>query len=133
MGKNTLKQRAMRLLKYLFFKYYQFQVKVGNEDIAPFSAILILSVILGIIYADILLFCFRFIPFFNNKSFISWYSFLLLYVITFIVLYFFIIHKKKYKTILITYSSNMEKGKNSLGVILFTFIPIILFYIELLI
>ena len=28
----------MKFLNYLFFKYYHFQVKVGNEDIAPYSA-----------------------------------------------------------------------------------------------
>ena len=85
----------MRLLKYLFFKYYYFQVRVGNEDIAPYSAILFISFIMEFVYADILCFCFFFIPCFQNKSMPSVYSFVLLYLICCIFLIFLIIYKKK--------------------------------------
>lgn len=116
----------MRLLKYLFFKYYHFQVKVGNEDIAPYSAIMFLCFILEFIYADIVCFCYFFIPQLN-KSLPSVYSFILLYLIGFVVLFFLLIHKKKYEMILLSYEEEWNNRKNA-GVILFTFVPIVLFF-----
>ena len=44
----------MRFLEYLFFKYYYFQVKVGNAIIAEYTAIILISMIIEFIYLDIL-------------------------------------------------------------------------------
>lgn len=84
----------MRFLEYLFFKFYSFQVKVGNEDIAPFSSILIISVVFGFIYHDIVLFCYRFIPFFSDKPLPPRYVFLLVFLIVFIIMYPLVFNKK---------------------------------------
>lgn len=119
-----------RLLEYLFFKFYSFQVKVGNEDIAPFSSILIISVVFGFIYHDIVLFCYRFIPFFSNDPLPPWYVFLIVYMIVFIVMYFVVLNKNKYRSILITHEEEW-KGKKNLGVILFVVVPIVLLYLGL--
>lgn len=129
-GDKFHKNIIMRFLEYLFFKYYNFQVRVGNEDIAPFSAILIMCVIFEFVYTDIILFCYRFIPCFSRRSFPPWYGFLVVYMIVFIVMFRFILYKKKYKSILVAHEYEWKKKKN-LGIILFTVIPIIVFYIEL--
>lgn len=120
----------MRFLEYLFFKFYSFQVKVGNEDIAPFSSVLIISVVFGFIYHDIVLFCYRFIPFFSDKPLPPWYVFLLVFLIVFIIMYPLVFNKKKYVSILIAHEKEW-KGKNNLGVILFVVVPFVLLYIGL--
>lgn len=120
----------MKIIEYLFFKYYHFQVKVGNDNIAPFSANLIICVIFELIYEDILLFCLRFIPYFSNSPLPPWYCSLLVYVFVFICLYFFTIYKSKYKTILTSYEKEWKNKKN-LGAVLFAVIPIIIFFVEL--
>lgn len=120
----------MRFLEYLFFKFYSFQVKVGNEDIAPFSSILIISVVFGFIYHDIVLFCYRFIPFFSDKPLPPWYVFLLVFLIVFIIMYPLVFNKKKYVSILISHEKEW-KGKKNLGVILFVVVPFVLLYIGL--
>ena len=40
----------MRWLEFLYYKYYKFQVKVGNSDIAPFSAMLIIAATIIILF-----------------------------------------------------------------------------------
>lgn len=120
----------MRFLEYLFFKFYKFQVKVGNEDIASFSSVLIICVIFGLIYHDIMLFSYRFIPFFSNKPLPPWYVFLIVFLIVFIVMYLMVLNKKKYKSILIAHEEEW-KGKKNSGVILLVVVPIVLFYLGL--
>lgn len=120
----------MKIIEYLFFKYYYFQIKVGNEDIAPLSTILFISMIIEIIYADFICFCFFYLPCFINLQFPSIYSFILIYIVCFLVLYFLVIYKKKYKGILINHKEEW-KGKKQLGAILFVIIPYVIFFIEL--
>lgn len=43
----------MNFIKFLYYKYYKFQVRVGNEDIAPFSAVLIIAFTLMLYYFDL--------------------------------------------------------------------------------
>ncbi len=58
----------MRFLEYLFFKYYYFQVKVGNAIIAEYTAIILISMIIEFIYLDILSTYFFFFPSSKNYS-----------------------------------------------------------------
>jgi hypothetical protein len=36
-----------KLFEYLFYKYYFFQVKVGNQDVAKYTSIIIIAFILN--------------------------------------------------------------------------------------
>lgn len=129
-GDKFHKKIIMRFLEYLFFKYYYFQVKVGNEDIAPISSILFISFIIEFVYADILCFCFYYIPYFKNLSMPSVISFILVYIFCFLILFYLIIYKNKYKAILIDHEAEW-KGSKNLGAILFAVIPFIVFFIEM--
>ena len=120
----------MRFLEYLFFKYYYFQVKVGDENIAEYSAILCICVIIESLYADALGFYFFFIPSSKNFSVPSIYSVITLFVLSFVILYFLLVHKNKYEFILEKNKVRL-KGKKNLGAVLFFVIPIVLFFVEL--
>ena len=121
---------VMRLLEYLFFKYYYFQVKVGDENIAEYSALLCISVIIESLYADVLGFYFFFIPSSRNYSVPSIYSVITLFVLSFVILYLLLVHKNKYEFILEKNKVRL-KGKKNLGAILFFVVPIVLFFVEL--
>jgi hypothetical protein len=43
----------MKILELLYYRYYKFQVKVGNRDVAPFSALLIIGLTLMLFYFSI--------------------------------------------------------------------------------
>ena len=120
----------MRIIEYLFFKYYNFQVKVGNEDIAPITAILFISFIMVILYADILCVCLFYLSCFKNALMPSVYSFILVYVISFFILFFYLVYKKKYKLILTRHEKEWKDRKN-IGAILFATLPIVAFFIEM--
>lgn len=120
----------MKFLEYLFFKYYYFQVKVGDKDIAEYSALLFICFIIELIYGNILAFYFFFIPSSKHHSLPSVYWLVILFVLCFIILYFLLIHKHKYEKIL---EKNEErwKGKKNLGAVLFAVIPFVLFFVQL--
>ena len=91
----------MKFLEYLYFKYYCFQVKVGNKDVAPFIAMLIIVFIILIYYLSAFFFTItifhKFHLFFNIKFF-KLFTFVL---ITFLIiwLYFLLVYNGKYKKI----------------------------------
>lgn len=120
----------MRFLEYLFFKYYYFQVRVGNEDIAPFSAIVFIGFIMNFIVADVICFYFFFIPSASSHTLPGPYSLLYVLAVVILVLCFIFLYKKKYKKVLKIHE-NEWKGKKNIGAILFAVIPFLLFFAEL--
>ena len=120
----------MRLLEYLFFKYYHFQVKVGNEDIAPYTALLCLCLIIVVIYVDVLGFYLLFMPSGKNCSMPGIHTVIILFVSAFVLLFSLLIPKRKYKKIL-KEKEPIWKGKKNLGAILFAVLPIVMFYVQL--
>ena len=127
---NTKTELNMRFLEYLFFKYYYFQVRVGDEDIAEYSALLFICFIIELIYGNILAFYFFFIPSSNYHSLPSVYWLIILFILSFFVLYFLLVHKHKYEKIL-EENEDLWKGKKNLGAVLFAVFPFVVFFFEL--
>lgn len=120
----------MRILEYLFFKYYYFQVKVGNMIIAEYMAIMFISMIVEFIYLDILSTYFFFSPSSKNYSGPGIQSVIILFVLSFTLLYFLLVHKQKYVTIL-KKNKVRWKGKKNIGAVLFAVFPFVIFFFEL--
>ena len=120
----------MRFLEYLFFKYYYFQVKVGNAIIAEYTAIILISMIIEFIYLDILSTYFFFFPSSKNYSGPGIQSIIILFILSFILLYFLLVHKHKYERIL-EENEDRWKGKKNLGAVLFAVLPFVVFFFEL--
>ena len=117
----------MNFLKYLYYKYFRFQEKVGNQDIAPFSAMLIISFTLILYYFDLVLFFLLFIA--NgtlNYDFLKYFSFVLLLSVT-TTLYFILVNKKKYKAIISEQKKSGADERNKMISILFPLIAFLLF------
>ena len=120
----------MRFLEYLFFKYYYFQVKVGNAIIAEYTSIIFISMIIEFIYLDILSTYFFFFPSSKNYSGPGIQSIIILFILSFILLYFLLVHKHKYVKILENNKAKW-KGKKTLGAVLFAVFPFVVFFFEL--
>lgn len=117
----------MNFIKCLYYKYFRFQEKVGNQDIAPFSALLIISFTLILYYFDLVLFFLLFIP--NgtlNYDFLKYFSFALLLSVT-TTLYFILVNKKKYKAIISEQKKSGADDRNKMISILFPLIAFLLF------
>jgi hypothetical protein len=110
----------MNLLKTLYCKYYNFQVKFGNKDIAPFSSMLIIAFTIMLYYFSAFFLTILFIPkgIINTKIFV-YASFSLLLALV-LVLYFVLVHKAKYKVVLKEY-------ENKKGVFLAAIFPLLAF------
>lgn len=128
---NIEKQKGlnMRFLEYLFFKYYYFQVKVGNADIAEYTSIIFISMIIEFIYLDILSLS-LFFPLSKNHSEPGVNVIIAIFFLSSVLLYFLLVHKRKYVRIL---EENEErwKGKKNIGAILFAVLPFVVFFAEL--
>ena len=120
----------MRFLEYLFFKYYYFQLKVGNAIIAEYTSIIFISMIIEFIYLDILSTYFFFFPSSKNYSGPGIQSIIILFILSFILLYFLLVHKHKYERIL-EENEDRWKGKKNLGAVLFAVFPFVVFFFEL--
>lgn len=117
----------MNFIKFLYYKYFRFQEKVGNQDIAPFSAMLIVSFTLILYYFDLILLLILFTP--NgtlNYNFLKYFSFAFFLSVT-IVLYFILVNKKKYKTIISNQKKNGADDRSNLIPILFPLLAVIIF------
>ncbi len=119
----------MRFLEYLFFKYYYFQVKVGNGDVAPFSTVLFMGFVFMFVFADIFNFYYFFIPGSSPDSYNS-NSILSVTTIAVIGFSFMFLYKRRYKKVLEIHETEW-KGKKNLGAVLFAVVPFILFVVEL--
>ena len=72
----------MKFLEYLYCKYYRFQVRVGNADIAPFSSMMLIVFTLMVYYYGALFFAILFV---SNGAIDSIY---ILYLNFFLLFYF---------------------------------------------
>jgi hypothetical protein len=116
----------MRYIEFLYYRYYNSQVKMGNRDVAPFSAMLIIAFTIMLYYFSFFFLTIIFIPrgyLVLNTSFFKIFSVVLFFSLI-AGLYFLLIHKGKYKQIL----KSQEYGrKRSFVSILFPLIGFILF------
>jgi len=113
-------------LEYLYYKYYKFQIYVGNSDVAPIFAMFIIIFTVLIYIPSILLIISFFFP---HMAALHWRhvnktEYILFVILLFICFYFFFLHKKKYKKIMKREELNK---KSNLMAILFPLIAFILF------
>ncbi|MGC3978626.1 MAG: hypothetical protein QM751_10585 [Paludibacteraceae bacterium] len=86
---------------YLFYKYYHWQVRVGNGDIAPFGAVVFITFLTIIFIASIIgVFTLHIMP--NTfPAFMTSKVWAIISMILIFSFYFFLfLYKKKYKKIL---------------------------------
>lgn len=118
----------MRYLEFLYYRYYKAQVRMGNRDVAPFSAMLIIAFTIMLYYFSFFFLTITFIPkeyLVLNTSFFKTFSVVLFFSLI-VVFYFLLIHKGKYKQII----KSMEKEygvKRNFTAILFPIIGFLLF------
>lgn len=111
----------MNFLTYLYYKYYRFQVRVGNGDIALFTSILFMMFITMLYYWGIQLLIFVIFP--NTKSWdLSYIKLGTVFLPCYLFLWccLFVWRKKRYKKIIEYYEK--VSPKSSWGAILFPII-----------
>jgi len=114
----------MNFLELLYYRYYKFQVKVGNSDIAPFSAMLIIAASIMLYYFD---FFFVFsIVFPEIAPKMSIYITFALFVSIMLCLYLLLINSGKYKKI-IKQQEKHSVRKDGIVALLFPLIGFVLF------
>lgn len=118
----------MRFLEYLFFKYYNWQIKVGNGDMPSFLAVFFITFSFTLYIADMIMFYFFFLSpkggFINNK-----YIFIIIFVLLFFALYYLLVTKEK-DIIIIEKHKQEWMGKKHLGAVLFPVIAFAIMIIE---
>jgi len=114
----------MRFLEYLYYKYYRFQVWVGNADVAVFTAALMITFISVLYYFAIFFMKIIFIP---NILLIPDSLFILFSIIILIgflvILYMKFFYKNRYKKVI---EDNRLKESSNLLAILFPLLAFIL-------
>ncbi len=110
----------MYILNYLFYKYYWFQVRMGNKDSTVFNTILMITLIISLyISAGFMVFVFFIIT--NVKIKIQpFYGIIIGGVIFFLLMYIFS-YKQKYKRIIM--DKKYKDKSNFIAIIL----PILVF------
>ena len=116
----------MKFLEYLYFKYYSFQVRAGNRDVAPFCSMLIIAFTFMLYYFSIFFLGILFIPQGVLNMNIFKYASIFLFFFLIIWFYLLLVNKGKYKVILKKYEQELT-GRKRLGAILFPLIAFILF------
>jgi hypothetical protein len=116
----------MKFLEYLYFKYYSFQVRVGNRDVAPFSSMLIIAFTFMLYYFSIFFLGILFIP--QGVLNMNIFKYVSIFLFFFLIIWFYLllVNKGKYKVILKEYEQELT-GRKRLGAILFPLIAFILF------
>ncbi len=115
----------MKFIEYLYFKYYSFQVKMGNKDVAPFSSMLIIAFSLMLYYFGLIFLLLIFIPKgFLNITPLKYVSIVIFFIIM-ISLYLLLVSRGKYKDVLKRNENYKEKKR--LQAILFPLIAFLLF------
>lgn len=118
----------MRFLEYLFFKYFNWQIKVGNGEMPSFFAVFFIAFVFTLYLIDIILLYYFFVApareFIRNK-----FVFVIIFFSLFIVFYYLLAAKGKDFWIMETHKEEWTKKKN-MGAILFPIIAFVLFNIE---
>jgi len=100
-------------LEFLYYRYYKFQVRVGNSDIAPFSAMLIIASTIMLYYFGVFFLAIVLIPkdIFNLDTTYFAIASVGLLVFLMITLYFLLVYKSKYKKIIKEHEKNTVDRK----------------------
>jgi hypothetical protein len=120
----------MKYLEFLYYRYYNSQVRLGNRDVASFSAMLIIAFTIMLYYFSFFFLSITFVPkeyMVLNTSFFKYFSVVLFFSLI-AVFYFLLIHKGKRKQIIKSKEREYGgKGKLNLLAILFPLIGFLLF------
>lgn len=119
----------MRFFKYLFFKYYNWAIKVGNGDFPAISSIVCISFGITLYFMDIVAAYYFFISTESNFSLFI-FIFPAVPLLSMIILYFTLVSKNKYRIIMEQFHEEWT-GKCHLGAVLFPIIAFILYGVEL--
>lgn len=118
----------MLFLEYLFFKYYNWAVKVGDGDIPSITSVFCIAFGIMLYVIDITMVMLFFIQ--PNISFkLSKYFFIIVGAIVFVVLYIMLVIKGKDKKIMEKHKEEWT-GKKHLGAILFPIIAFVWFNVN---
>ena len=118
----------MRFLEYLFFKYYNWAVKVGDGDIPSITSVFCVAFSIMLYVIDITMVLLFFIL--PNASFkLTKYFLIIIGIIVFCVLYIMLVVKGKDEKIMRTHEAEWT-GKKHLGAILFPIIAFVWFNIN---
>ena len=117
----------MRFLEYLFFKYYNWAIKVGDGDMPSTSSLFCVSFNLLLYAIDIGMVLYFFIL--PKSAPLSPYTFIIIGVIIFFALYLLLVAKGKDKRIMEEHKDEWT-GKKNLGAILFPIIAFVWFNIN---
>ena len=114
----------MKYLELLYYRYYQFQVRMGNADVAPFITILLIAFTTMLYYFDFFIILSVLYP--NKLPGLSWKFNLILLLFLIVLLYFMLVHKGKYKKILKEQEKSISK-KGKWFAVLFALTAFVLF------
>lgn len=118
----------MRFLEYLFFKYYNWAVKVGDGNIPSITSVFCIAFGIMLYVIDITMVMLFFIQ--PNISFkLSKYFFIIVGAIVFVVLYIMLVIKGKDEKIMEKHKEEWT-GKKHLGAILFPIIAFVWFNVN---
>lgn len=121
----------MRFLEYLFFKYYNWFIKVGDGDLPSISSVICIAFCVLIYFMDVVMVYYFFIAPKSNFSKFYKYLFPLVFLFSIVLLYVFLVAKGKDKQIMEKHKEEWT-GKKHLGAILFPVIAVLVFGLELL-
>lgn len=118
----------MKYLEFLYYRYYNSQVRLGNRDVAPFSAMLIIAFTIMLYFFSFFFIAITIIPKMNlgiNSSYFITFS-VGLFSFLIVGLYLLLIHKGKYKQIIKSMGREYD-GKRSYIAILLPIVGFLLF------
>lgn len=118
----------MRFIEYLFFKYYNWTVKVGDGDIPSITSVFCIAFDIMLYVIDITMVLLFFIL--PSTSFkLSKYFFIIVGAIIFVVLYIMLVIKGKDERIMEKHKEEWT-GKKNFGAILFPIIAFVWFNVN---
>ena len=120
----------MRFLEYLFFKYYNWAIKVGNGEMPATTSVMCISFCILLYVVDIVCFFFFFISPESTLGIFYLYLFILFFIISFVVLYIILVCKGKYQIIMDKHREEWT-GKKHWGAVLFPVIAFFIYALEL--
>ena len=118
-----------RFFEYLFFKYYNWAIKVGDGDIPSTTSVMCISLVITLYCIDIAM---AYSFFMAPKSIFSIYKFLFpaFFPFAFVILYCTLVIKGKDKQIMEKYKE-VWMGRKHIGAVLFPIIAVVAFGVEL--
>lgn len=115
----------MRFLEYLFFKYYNWQVKVGNWYIASFASICFMTFCILLYYLDIVMV----MSYFIGAIAIHKYILIIMFIAVLAILYFSLVYHGRDMQIMERHKDEWT-GKKNLGAIVFPIIAFVWFNVD---